>query len=260
MPEENLPQIGVEQAEAEPKESWRDWYEKAVKEKGVEVLTVPLENNDWKPVRNEDGVVERFSHKDGMFFNVVGRLVRRKKTGGEFTQPSMEPVVDPDDPIGRQGIVVGFVDRETGDMLLGAEFETESKGKDHISIRPTIQASYSNIRSNGYPFSDLFVANNIPEFSERMVARGGIVRNEAIDPGRIGNYNLYGILPVDRKSIDLSGKPFHRWFSQSEIDEVRQQGDLVTNQFSAVNEMRLSWMMQGDGPKSWLPENPRETT
>jgi len=214
---------------------------KVIKEKGRDVEDVNLEGEDWQPEKSANGKIIHFKQKNGLFFKLIGKAAKGEKG---WTQPFVEPVVDPEDPKKRQGIVVMFVDKKTGDMLVNAEFEMGQKSEKGISIRPTIQNSYSNIRNNGYPFSEKFVANNIVEFEARMKDMGGMVENEQIDPGRIGNYNLYGVLPVDRESIDLKDKPYHRWITQGELLEMKNAGgDLLTNQFSKTNELRLRWMI-----------------
>lgn len=235
--------------EALPPQSWKEWLKNAIEKKGKEVKDASLENEDWQVVKDEDGNIKEMVHKAGLFFKLTG------KDAG-FKQPFMEPVVDPEDPKKRQGIVVMFVDRKTGDMLLNTEFETGSTAPKGIDIRPTIQHSYSNIRSNGYPFAEKFTANNIAEFDARLTTMGGRVKNKQIDPGRIGNYNLYGILPIDRESVDLKEMPFHRWVNQSELKEMEAEENLLTAQFGTVNEIRLEWMMEQNIGQPLKPNTP----
>ncbi len=232
-----------------PPKPWKEWLKDSVEKKGKEVKDASLENDDWRVVKNAEGKIQEVVHKDGLFFKLKG------KDAG-FKQPFMEPVHDPEDPKKRQGIVVMFVDRKTGDMLLNTEFETGSTAPKGVDIRPTIQHSYSNIRNNGYPFAEKFTANNIAEFDTRLKSMGGIIKNKQIDPGRIGNFNLYGILPVDRESVELANMPFHRWVTSIELKEMEAEENLLTAQFGTVNEIRLEWMMdqrlspspQGEAP------------
>jgi hypothetical protein len=217
-------------------ESWREWHRRVVSEIGKEVRTVPVEEGDWVVKRNESGEVESIEREDGLFFRVVG-----KEVVGSHNQPFIEQAVDTEDPLRRHGIVVMFFDRESGDVLLNAVSEIGANTPGAVTIRPTIQHSHSNIQRHNFPFSELFGdTDEFVQFEEKLIQLGGVSRNLLVDPGRVSSVNLVGVLPVDKNDIGLSDKPYHRWFTEQETEEMISEG-LLTYHFLATNSLRQSW-------------------
>jgi hypothetical protein len=185
------------------------WIEERKKHATMQVFEATLE--EIKPWDITDGRLANLD-KEGQprFFEIEGvKIANSGREVDAFGQPGIFEVADPSDPSGACGTVALLVDKSTGDILVtvAAEpFQADpgSKPGEHLSGRPSVQGSFSNLTENKVPHSDQIKPREYDVFTSS-------------NPGRIRGKIRVGYTYVNKKSVDLNKTPNSAWFSQKEI-------------------------------------------
>jgi hypothetical protein len=168
-----------------------------------------------RPWEIKNGKIVNLDGKTGnsRFFEVVGRMIAASgREVDAFGQPGIVEVADPNDPDGASGTVALLVDKKSGDVLVTVAAEPfqakpGAKPGEYLSLRASIQGSFTNIEENKVPFSELV---NQAEYNHFISSNSGRIEGKI----RVG-YTL-----VDKETIDLSKQPNSAWFSLEEIDQA----------------------------------------
>lgn len=158
------------------------------------------------------------------FFTFSGvRVFASGREVHDYEQPGIIQVKDPTDPEGYCATAGLLVDRKTGDVLIQATAEpfAAEPGKTpgaYMSIRPSVQTSYDNLRLNKVKFSE-------------SIDPATYTHSITVDASRIQGKVRYGVTFVDRDAIDLRESPNYQWFTQREIGEAISGADVPFNAF-----------------------------
>lgn len=135
------------------------------------------------------------------------------------------------------GTVGLLVDKKTGDVLVTAAAEPfqgkpgEEPGA-FISLRASLQGSYTNLTENRVPFSEHVDPSTYSHFVSS-------------NPSRIEGKIRVGYTAINKGDIDISENPNARWFSQREVDQAVLDGAPFNALFhTAYNIFRISQSSQ----------------
>lgn len=189
------------------------WWARRQSEATMQVSHANLE--EIHPWEIKDGKIVNLDAKTGKsrFFEVVARMIATSgREVGAFGQPGIVEVEDPSDPDSACGTVGLLIDRTTGDMLVTVAAEPfqakpGAKPSEFLSLRASIQGSFTNIKENKVAFSEQVDPNTYTHF----------VRS---NPSRIEGKIRVGYTLVNKDELDLSKQPNSAWFSANEIDQA----------------------------------------
>jgi hypothetical protein len=154
------------------------------------------------------------------FMEFVGRRIWPKgKEKDSHDQISIREVKDPTDPKGYAGTAGLVVDKFTGEILIQSAEESDagvpgSPPSEYLTLRPTLQGSYTNIKEKKIPFSEYA---DIRDFDKDV----------QVNPSRIHGKVRVGLVFVDKNDIDLTDKPNFAWFTREQLHEgVRENAPI----------------------------------
>lgn len=223
------------------KQSLLEWYKEGV-EKSTDIVSycdinhIPAaaESERWV---NTSGKIKRGDNK---FFWIEGLIVHSQSGDIKYGQPIIHQVSDKQDPKKRAGYVILLIGKKTGKILVQRCFEPGQSGPGHISLKATIQTSYSNLILSKVPFSEFLDLNSFREGHDNYKAV--ICAN---DPNRIIGDDYFGFIEVDES--DPLDNPDFRWCSLQEILSALKDGVPCNIHFLAALGNYLLFFREGGG-------------
>lgn len=197
------------------------WLLDRMKEAKITVTDIPIKQvRGWKIGKTEIGNYDKQGNPK--YFRILGeRISNSGREVDSFDQFGIAEVPDASDPDKAVGTVGLLVDEKTGDILITAAaepFQAESGEKpgDFISLRASVQGSYTNIQENKVNYSSKI---NLSEYTNLI----------SINSGRIRGKVRFGYTKIDKESLDISKDTNSHWFSREEIDKAIADGKAPFN-------------------------------
>lgn len=198
-------------------EEWQKWLNEQRAKNTMVVEEIPLRDVQPPWDMQNDG---NYRREPPAFFNLEGLKIQAKREVPAWTQPIMKE-------IGNGAVVLAetserkyWIAKDSEVVLLSATPEPGNlKEKNHVLLRPTIQASESNLsQAHG---------GKLPPYAELLEKHSVEWYYLPQDGGRFSEkVNKYGIIRLDSKD-EVQIRPESRWFNRYEMRQAFKNGDMT---------------------------------